>query len=158
MEAYQHYTWPGNVRELRNVLERAVLFSDGGGISTSFLPEQLGRVNDGRHVSNPLGQMNHFNSHTDLGHANQTAHSGNGKMTDGLRFIDFRHKEQPDHEEQSEGSSYNGIVLPIGSTLEKAEQLLIEKTLAHVGNNKSEAARILGCSRKTLHNKLARSG
>lgn len=158
MEAYQHYSWPGNVRELRNVLERAVLFSDGGEISASFLPEQPGRVNVDRHESNLLGQMNHFNSHAEQSHSNYAENSGNGKMTDGLRFIDFRHKEQPSHEWQSEKFSQKGIVLQIGSTLEKAEQLLIEKTLAHVGNNKSEAARILGCSRKTLHNKLARSG
>lgn len=139
MEAYQEYSWPGNVRELRNVLERAVLFSDGGGISASFLPKQKVCVNDVRH-------------------ANPSLHSDNGKMTDGLRFIDFRQKEQIDREWQSEGTSHNGIVLHIGSTLEKAEKLLIEKTLAHVGNNKSEAARILGCSRKTLHNKIARNG
>jgi transcriptional regulator with GAF, ATPase, and Fis domain len=29
MEALQGYPWPGNVRELRNVIERAVILSDG---------------------------------------------------------------------------------------------------------------------------------
>ena len=30
LEAFQTYHWPGNVRELQNVIERAVILSDGG--------------------------------------------------------------------------------------------------------------------------------
>jgi DNA-binding NtrC family response regulator len=46
------------------------------------------------------------------------------------------------------------ITIPVGSSTHEAERLLILQTLASVGNNKSKAARILGVSRKTLHNKL----
>ncbi len=46
------------------------------------------------------------------------------------------------------------ISIPIGSTVEEAEKKLILETLDSVGNNKAKAARILGVSRKTLHNKL----
>jgi len=46
------------------------------------------------------------------------------------------------------------ITIPIGSSVEEAEKKLILETLASVGNNKAKAARILGVSRKTLHNKL----
>jgi DNA-binding NtrC family response regulator len=46
------------------------------------------------------------------------------------------------------------INIPIGSSVEEAEKKLILETLASVGNNKAKAARILGVSRKTLHNKL----
>lgn len=35
------YTWPGNVRQLRNVLEHAVVFSDGQTISAEDLPEEI---------------------------------------------------------------------------------------------------------------------
>jgi DNA-binding NtrC family response regulator len=48
-----------------------------------------------------------------------------------------------------------GIQVPIGSSLAQAERWLIEATLAHWGGNKNRAARTLGCSLKTLYNKLA---
>jgi transcriptional regulator with GAF, ATPase, and Fis domain len=32
IEALQGYDWPGNIRELRNVIERAVLFAQGGSL------------------------------------------------------------------------------------------------------------------------------
>ena len=35
------YSWPGNIRELRNVLERAVVFSDGGPLEPANFPEAL---------------------------------------------------------------------------------------------------------------------
>lgn len=46
------------------------------------------------------------------------------------------------------------IRIPIGTSTQEAERIIILKTLASVGKNKSKAARILGLSRKTLHNKL----
>lgn len=48
----------------------------------------------------------------------------------------------------------NIIQIPIGTSLEEIEQRVIDKTLNSVDNNKTEAAKILGFSRKTLHNKL----
>jgi DNA-binding NtrC family response regulator len=46
------------------------------------------------------------------------------------------------------------IRIPVGISMNDAEQVIIDQTLASVQNNKSAAARILGFSRKTLHNKL----
>jgi DNA-binding NtrC family response regulator len=37
------YAWPGNVRELRNAVERAVILSEGGLITSEHLPMSLGR-------------------------------------------------------------------------------------------------------------------
>jgi DNA-binding NtrC family response regulator len=48
-----------------------------------------------------------------------------------------------------------GVKVPIGSSLAQAEQWLIEATLAHWSGNKARAAKMLGCSLKTLYNKLA---
>lgn len=48
------------------------------------------------------------------------------------------------------------LQIPVGTTLREAERMIIDQTLVSVCNNKSAAARILGLTRKTLHNKLAR--
>jgi DNA-binding NtrC family response regulator len=32
IETLQNYDWPGNIRELRNVIERAVIFAQGGAL------------------------------------------------------------------------------------------------------------------------------
>lgn len=47
------------------------------------------------------------------------------------------------------------INIPLGTSTQEAERILILQTLASAGNNKAKAAKILGVSRKTLHNKLA---
>lgn len=54
----------------------------------------------------------------------------------------------------AENKPPNLINISVGSSTVDAERALILNTLASVGNNKSKAARILGVSRKTLHNKL----
>ena len=51
----------------------------------------------------------------------------------------------------------NGFIhIPIGTRLDEIERLAIHQTLSSVDNNKTEAAKILGFARKTLHNKLDR--
>jgi len=42
LAALKTYGWPGNVRQLRNTLERAVLLSEGGRITTAELPPEVG--------------------------------------------------------------------------------------------------------------------
>ena len=46
------------------------------------------------------------------------------------------------------------IHIPVGLTIQEIEQKVIGQTLAMVDNNKTKAAKLLGFSRKTLHNKL----
>jgi DNA-binding NtrC family response regulator len=46
------------------------------------------------------------------------------------------------------------VVVRVGSSIEEAEQALIEATLRHTSNNKTRAAGILGITPKTLHTKL----
>jgi DNA-binding NtrC family response regulator len=49
----------------------------------------------------------------------------------------------------------DGVInIPVGCSTQEAERILILQTLARAGNNKAKAAKILGVSRKTLHNKL----
>ena len=58
--------------------------------------------------------------------------------------------------EREEASPAAG--LPEGATLEEVEREAILRMLDSVGDNKSEAAKRLGISRKTLHTKLKRYG
>jgi DNA-binding NtrC family response regulator len=46
------------------------------------------------------------------------------------------------------------VRVPIGSSLEEAEKILIRETLAAQGGNKSKTAEILGIGRKTLYQKI----
>ncbi len=50
------------------------------------------------------------------------------------------------------------VQIPVGTSMENAERLIINQTLSHTENNISKAARILGVSRNTLHNKLSKFG
>ena len=46
------------------------------------------------------------------------------------------------------------VLVPVGTTVDEAEQMLILRTLEATGQNKTRAAEILGVSLKTMHNKL----
>jgi len=52
------------------------------------------------------------------------------------------------------GDSNGYMHFPIGTSLDEIEELAIRETLLSVDNNKTEAAKLLGFARKTLHNKL----
>jgi DNA-binding NtrC family response regulator len=41
METFQRHRWPGNIRQLRNVIERAVVLTNGKAITTKDLPEEF---------------------------------------------------------------------------------------------------------------------
>jgi len=62
------------------------------------------------------------------------------------------------HSEPTAAAPDDGVLLPVGTTLEHAERELIELTLRHTANNKTRAATILGVSPKTLFNKLREYG
>ena len=50
------------------------------------------------------------------------------------------------------------VRVPVGSTLEEGEKILIRETLAAQGGNKSRTAEILGIGRKTLYQKIEEYG
>lgn len=52
------------------------------------------------------------------------------------------------------GETNGYLHIPVGTSLDEIERMAINQTLSSVDNNKTEAAKILGFARKTLHNKL----
>ncbi len=38
---FRNYTWPGNLRELKNIIRRAVLFTEGGTVMLSSIPNMI---------------------------------------------------------------------------------------------------------------------
>ncbi len=46
------------------------------------------------------------------------------------------------------------VAVPVGATMEDAEREIIRSTLSHTSGNKTRAAKILGISLKTMHNKV----
>jgi transcriptional regulator with GAF, ATPase, and Fis domain len=105
------YTWPGNVRELRNVIERAVILSDGGLVTSAHLPLDVAR-----------------RGHEAAGQAPRAGAVPN--------------------EARASGST---TAIP---TVDAAERELIVQALARTGQNKSEAARLLGLTRAQLRSRI----
>jgi DNA-binding NtrC family response regulator len=57
-----------------------------------------------------------------------------------------------------QGSDEGWIRIPLGTTLEESEKIVIRSTLSSLKGNKSRASEALGIGRKTLHRKLAEWG
>ncbi len=68
------------------------------------------------------------------------------------QISEIKKDEKPLLDPNQDFSNY--IHIPVGSSLKEVERKVILDTLSRVDNNKSEAAKILGFSRRTLHNKL----
>lgn len=81
MKALGSYTWPGNIRELRNVLERAVLLSEGRPIS----PKQLQFV--GEEIA--VGQPKHNKSMEEIEreHIRQILRQENWKVKEAAKCL-----------------------------------------------------------------------
>lgn len=63
-------------------------------------------------------------------------------------------KEKSDFSIRYNRKSDNYLNITVGTSLDEIEKKVIYHTLKSVDNNKTEAAKLLGCARKTLHNKL----
>ena len=63
-----------------------------------------------------------------------------------------------DNQRPAAAADPDAIALRVGTTVREGEKALILKTLEYTGNNKTQAAKILEVSLKTLHNKLKEYG
>jgi len=57
-------------------------------------------------------------------------------------------------EQETDGAGDDLIQMPVGASLEEIERTFILATLRHFEGDKRRAADVLGCSLKTLYNKL----
>jgi two-component system response regulator HydG len=64
----------------------------------------------------------------------------------------------PEHIYKSNRVALTGPVFPVGVTLDEMEKELMKNTLAYVGGNRGETAKILGIGERTLYRKLEKYG
>ncbi len=131
LEILARYHWPGNVRELRNAVERALVLGSGAELLPAHLPPEVlaGAVTNG--------------SRPEIEVALQPVPPGEDPAVFSPGTLTGKSDE---------------FMVRLGATADEVERELIERTLAHVSGNKTRAARILGLSLKTVHNKARRYG
>ena len=129
MDALLKYGWPGNVRELQNAVERAVILCAGDYVSERELPLAVSAVLREREEADDA--------------PGPSPAASVGSVSSG-----------PANPANPGQDSAPGLAS--GMTLEELERAAILTTLRETGDNKSEAARRLGITRATLHNKLKR--
>ncbi|MBD3615412.1 MAG: sigma-54-dependent Fis family transcriptional regulator [Gracilimonas sp.] len=148
MQLLLEYNWPGNVRELRNTMERCVIMCQDSTIRPAYLTNDISGIKE--------YEGNQGASNNDL--VNSTTRLDNGHQRYTMKENSYSNGHDFDYQkiENNGNGSYSQkeLNIPVGASMQEAERILINKTLSMVDNNKSEAAKILGFSRQTLHNKL----
>ena len=127
-----HHAWPGNVRELQNLVERMVILTGGGRITTEHLPQECFQV-IGAQASTAATLPR-----SGLQGAQSTGH------TTGRAFGEPSMMYPTDFGQLPNG----GLDLP--NFIESLENSLIKQALDRTQNNKNQAAKLLGLNRTTL--------
>lgn len=125
LEALMVHPWPGNIRELQNAVQRAAILSHGK------TPKQA----DFLLSMNPEAQLDSLRCQV-----------GSTK-----RIHDMVEKEI---NLQPRGEQVGSLQIRSGTTVQEMERALIMETLRATGENRTEAAKLLGISIRTLRNKL----
>lgn len=83
--ALQHYNWPGNIRELKNVIERAVILSNGNELTTAELPLELQTLS-----SEPQAELSAFSlASAEKLHIQKVLNYTNGNKTETARLLNI---------------------------------------------------------------------
>jgi two-component system response regulator AtoC len=140
MRVLKDYRWPGNVRELRNVMERAVVFSKGAAIA----PEQLGLPLD--RLSRPPGRLSSPISLSSSPSPVPMPPAPSAQVPVAPVALPLM---PPTTSTLAFGSAAS---LP--DEMEALERQRILDALAKCGGNQTQAAEMLGISRRTLLRRL----
>ena len=136
LEALLNHPWPGNIRELQNAVQRAAILSAGAAPRQSdFLlsmnpSDQLDMLREARPAALPS--------------APASGPAQPGRLADSIECI----------RESSPSTEDGALVIRSGTTVQDMEKALILETLRANNNNRTEAAKLLGISIRTLRNKL----
>jgi DNA-binding NtrC family response regulator len=173
------HAWLGNVRELKNVLESALVMSDGAEVKPEHIRLRKratvavtgdvilanGNASPARsvHPAGPGRSDGGTASDHGNGNGNGRGHGTNGNegagaMTGGPGGVVWL--GEPGTPVGHEGNGKESLVRvpPGGVTLEKVERALLEATLELASGNRSAAARMLGISRPTVIRKIKQYG
>ncbi|CAN5897830.1 hypothetical protein BH11MYX4_BH11MYX4_58340 [soil metagenome] len=157
MAILKSYAWPGNVRELRNVIERAVVFCKG----TAIAPEHLGLPVD--RLSRPPGRLSVPGSGPGSNRQPPSVppipppHPFGGATAFGATTLDPPKTVPPGG--GAPPPAEHGSTMAFGSgslphEMEVLERQRILDALARCGGNQTQAAEMLGISRRTLLRRL----
>ncbi len=136
LEALLNHPWPGNIRELQNAVQRAAILSAGS----------APRQSDFLLSMNPSDQLDMLREArpSSLSVAAPTSNGQPSRLVDSVECI----------RESSPTSQDGALVIRSGTTVQDMEKALILETLRANNNNRTEAAKLLGISIRTLRNKL----
>lgn len=130
MEVLCHYNWRGNVREFENVMERALLLCSEEEVAPAHLL---------------MGQ----------GVSAQTAAAVSLKSkTEEKSSVPPQGNSQGQPEAVPSNGSGSGLEVNVGMTMRDVEKKLIFETLKELDGNRTQAAKMLSISIRTLRNKL----
>lgn len=138
----EQYPWPGNVRELDNVIQRALIISEGNliaasslAIDSSIVPD---RFRNSRHEA--VNAVSDLTLSAGTNSAMSSSQAGERASAESL---------------QVEGDTEipEGV---LGNDLKQREFEIIIKTLRQQGGRRKETAEVLGVSARTLRYKMAR--
>ena len=138
MRVLKDYRWPGNVRELRNVMERAVVFSKGAAIA----PEQLGLPLD--RLSRPPGRLSSPTS----------SPMSSSSSPSPVPMPPAPSAQVPVAMPPTTSTLAFGSAASLPDEMEALERQRILDALAKCGGNQTQAAEMLGISRRTLLRRL----
>ncbi len=124
LEALMSHSWPGNIRELQNAVQRAAILSRG----------ETPRESDFLLSMNPAVQLESFRTEAQVSTPLSTRVE---RSVDGEVDV-----------------ATAPLVIRSGTTVQEMEKALILETLRATENNRTEAAKLLGISIRTLRNKL----
>jgi len=146
VEAMVAHDWPGNIRELENVIERAVVLSDGPALTLTDLPIDI-RQPSRRGRLAPASSLPSSSAGT----------PGSGRFSSTRSNSPVRSVTR----KAAKLAAASGLTTTLDSgdpEVEADERLRLLDALDEARGNKSEAARLLGLPRSTFFSKLKKHG